>query len=56
MKNKRDNDANTYMCPFIETMKPNIFNNESKDILNEIMGCNVFPPWAHKRKCIPIDL
>jgi hypothetical protein len=44
------------MCLFIENMKPNIFNNESKDILNEIVECNVFLPWAHKRKCIRVSL
>jgi hypothetical protein len=49
MKNKRDNDASTYMCLFIENMKPNISNNESKDMLNEIMGCNVFP-YGHTRE------
>jgi hypothetical protein len=56
MKNKRDNDASTYMCLFIENMKPNISNIESKDMLNEIMGCNVFSLWAYKRKCIPVGL
>jgi hypothetical protein len=30
------------MCLSIENMKSNIFNNESKDILNEIVRCNVF--------------
>lgn len=47
MKNKRDNDANTYICLFIDNMKP---NNESKDILNGIMGCNVFPPMGIQEK------
>jgi hypothetical protein len=50
MKNKRDNDASTYMCIFIENMKPNISKNENKDIPNEIMGCNVLPPMGIQEK------
>lgn len=35
-------------------MKPNIFNNESKDILNEIVRCNAFPHGHTRENVFPL--
>lgn len=39
---------------FLQNMKPYIFRNGSKNILNCNMGCNLSSPWAQQNKWIPM--
>jgi len=50
---KRRQWKNVGLLP--QNMKPYIFHNGCKNILNDIMGCDLLsPPWAQQKRWIPM--